>query len=72
MRQRPVAAPAVDPAVPEEERKKRLAFAPKIVPRRLPGARKIPDRLMGRVGRPHARKLPRPMKTRQPHPDGSS
>jgi hypothetical protein len=36
-----------------------------IVPRRLPGARKIAHRLMGRVGRPHSRKLTRPMKTRQ-------
>src|SRR6201985_2602255 len=61
----PVAAAAVDPAVPEQEREKLLALSPKIVPRRLPGAREIPDRLMSRVGRPHARKLARPMKTRQ-------
>ena len=65
MRQRPVAAATVNPAMPEEERKKLLTLSPKIVPRRLPGARKIPDRLMGRVGRPHSRKLTRPMKTRQ-------
>jgi len=36
MRQRPVAAAAVDPAVPEQEREKLLALSPKIVPRRLP------------------------------------
>jgi hypothetical protein len=42
-----------------------LAFTPKVVARRLAGARKIPDRLMGRVGRPHSRELTRPMKTRQ-------
>jgi hypothetical protein len=51
--------------VPEEEREKLLALSPKIVPRRLAGARKIPNRLMSRVGRPHARQLTRPIKTRQ-------
>ncbi len=65
MRQRPVPAAAVNPAVPEQEREKLLALAPKIVSRRLTGANKVPDRLMGRVGRPHSRELTRPMKTRQ-------
>ena len=65
MRQRPVAAAAINPAVPQQEREKLLTLSPKIVSRRLPGARKIPDRLMGRVGRPHSSKLTRPMKTRQ-------
>jgi hypothetical protein len=65
MRQRPVTAATVNSAMPEEERKKLLTLSPKIVPRRLPGARKIPDRLMGRVRRPHSRKLTRPMKKRQ-------
>ena len=65
MRQRPVPAAAVNPAMPEEEGEKLLTLSPKIVPRRLPGARKIPHRLMRRVGRPPSRKLTRPMKTRQ-------
>jgi hypothetical protein len=52
MRQRPVAAAAVNPAVPEQEGKKLLALAPKIVGRRLAGARQIADRLMSRIGRP--------------------
>jgi hypothetical protein len=61
MRQRPVPAASVNPAMPEEEGEKLLTLSPKIVSRCLPGARKIPDRLMGRVGRPHCRKLTRPM-----------
>ncbi len=65
MRQRPVAAAAVNPTVTQQEGKQLLALSPKIVPRQLTGARKVPDRLMGRVGRPHSRKLTRPMKTRQ-------
>ncbi len=65
MRQRPVAAAAVNPAVPQQERKKLLALSPKIVRRRLAGAHKIPDRLMSRVGRPHPRQLAGPMQTRQ-------
>ena len=65
MRWRPVSAAAVSPAVPEQEREKLLTLSPKIVSRPLPGARKIPDRLMGWIGRPHSRKLTRPMKTRQ-------
>jgi hypothetical protein len=51
--------------MPEEERKKLLTLSPKIVSRRLPGARKIPDRLMSWVGRPDSRKLTRSIKTRQ-------
>ena len=52
MRQRPVAASAVDATVPEQEGKKLLALSPKIVSRRLASARQIPDCLMSRVGRP--------------------
>jgi len=52
MRQRPVAAAAVTPAVPQEKGKKLLALSPKTVSRRLTGAHKIPDRLMSRIGRP--------------------
>ncbi len=58
-------AAAVNPAVPEQEREKLLALSPKIVPRRLASPHKIAHRLMGRVGRPHSRKLTRPMKTRE-------
>ena len=65
MRQRPVAAAAVDPAVPEQEGKKLLALPPKIVSRRLAGAHKIPDRLMSRIGRPDPRQFAGPMQTRQ-------
>jgi hypothetical protein len=65
MRQCPMAAAAVNPAMPEQEREKLLALAPKIVPRRLPGANKVPDRLMVRVGRPASRKRIRSIKTRQ-------
>jgi hypothetical protein len=38
--------------VPQQEGKKLLALSPKIVSRRLPGANKIPDRLMSRIGSP--------------------
>jgi hypothetical protein len=62
MRQRPVAAAAVNPAMPEKKRQKPLALSPKVVSRRLASPHKIPDSLMSRVGRPHSRKLTRPMK----------
>ena len=52
MRKRPVAASAVDAAVPEQEGKKLLALAPEIVSSRLAGPHKIPHRLMSRIGRP--------------------
>jgi hypothetical protein len=65
MRQRPVAAAAVNPAMPEEEREKLLALSPKVVRRGLPGPHKIPDSLMSRIGRPDSRKLSRSIKTRQ-------
>jgi hypothetical protein len=65
MRQRPVAAAAVNPAMPEKKRQKLLALSPKVVSRRLASPHKIPDSLMSRVGRPHSRKLTRPMKTCQ-------
>ena len=58
MRQRPMAAAAVNPAVPEQEGEKLLAFSPKIVRRRLAGAHKIAHRLMSRIGRPHACQSP--------------
>ena len=64
MGQRPVAAPAVYPAVPEQEGEELLALSPKIVSR-LAGARKIAHRLMSRVGRPNSGQLARLMHTRQ-------
>ena len=67
MRQRPVAAASVNPAVPEQEGKQLLAFAAKIVRCRLAGADKIAHRLMSRVGRPHPRQFARPMQPRQRH-----
>jgi hypothetical protein len=65
MRPRPVAAASVNPAVPEQEGKQLLAFAAKIVRRRLAGADKIAHRLMSRVGRPHPRQFASPMQPRQ-------
>ena len=41
MRQRPVSASAVNPTVPQQEGKQLLAFAPKIVSRRLARPHKI-------------------------------
>jgi hypothetical protein len=67
MRQRPVAAAAVNPAVPQQEGKKLLALSPKIVSRRLTAANKVPDRLMSRIGRPDPRQFASPMQTRQRH-----
>ena len=65
MRERPVAAAAVNPAVPEEEREKLLALSPKIVSRRLTGANKVPDRLMSRIGRPDPCQFTGTVQTRQ-------
>ncbi len=62
---RPMAAAAVDPAVPQQEGEKLLALSPKIVPRRLAGAHKIPDRLMSRIGRPDPYQFAGTMQTRQ-------
>jgi hypothetical protein len=65
MRQRPVAAAAVDPIVPKQEGKKLLALPPKIVSRGLTGANKVPDRLMSRIGRPDPCQFTGAMQTRQ-------
>ena len=65
MRQRPMAASAVNPAVPQQEGKQLLAFAAKIVRRRLAGSHKIAHRLMSRVRRPHSRQFAGPMQSRQ-------
>jgi hypothetical protein len=62
MRQRPVAAAAVNPAMPEEEREKLLVLSSKVVRRGLASPRKIPDSLMSRIGRPDSRKLTRSIK----------
>jgi len=62
MRPRPVAAAAINPAVSEQEGEEQLALSPKIVPRRLAGARKIAHRLMSRVRRSDARQLAGPVR----------
>ena len=65
MRQRPMAAAAVNPAVPEQEGQQLLALPPQIVSRRLTGANKVPDRLVSRVGRPHPCQFAGPMQACQ-------
>ena len=65
MRQRPVAASAVDATVPEQEGKKLLALAPEIVSSRLAGPHKIPHRLMSRIGRPDPCQFAGSVQTRQ-------
>ena len=65
MRQRPVAAATVNPAVPEEEGKQAADAFAEDRPRRLASARKIAHRLMGRVRHPHSSQFAGPMQTRQ-------
>ena len=60
MRQRPMAASAVNPAVPQQEGKQLLAFAAKVVRRRLARPHKIAHRLMRLVWRPYACQLAGP------------
>ena len=60
MRHRPVAASAVNPAVPQQEGKQLLALATKIVSRGLPGADKIAHSFVGGVRCPHARQFAGP------------
>ena len=60
MRQRPMAAAAVNPAVPQQEGEQLLALATKIVSRRLTGADKIAHRLVSR------RPAPTPPSVRRP------
>ena len=65
MRQRPVAAAAINAAGPQPEGEKLLAVSPKIVRRRLAGAREIAHRFMSRVGRPNPGQFAGTMQTRQ-------
>ena len=65
MRQGPMAAAAVNPAVPQQEGKQLLALAAKIVSRRLAGPHKIAHGLVSGVRRPHARQFAGPMQPRQ-------
>jgi len=51
MRHRPMAAAAINPAVPRQEREKLLALTPKVVGRRLASTHKIAHRLMRRIRR---------------------
>jgi hypothetical protein len=68
MRQRPMAASAVNPAVPQQEGERLLTFAAKIVARRLAGADEIAHRLMSHVGRPHSRQFTGAIQPRQRDP----
>ena len=62
MRQRPMAASAVNPAVPQQKGEQVLARPTKIVSRRrLAGADKIAHGLVSGVRRPHARQFAGPM-----------
>jgi hypothetical protein len=65
MRQRPMAASAVNPTVPQQKGKQLLAFAAKVVRRRLAGSNKVAHRLMRRVWRPHSRQFACPVQSRQ-------
>jgi len=65
MRQRPMAAAVVDPAVTQQEGKQLLAFAAKIVRRRLAGPHEIAHRLVRLVGRPDSRQFAGPVQARQ-------
>ena len=60
MRQRPMAASAVNPAVPQQKGKQLLAFATKIVSRRLAGAEKGRAQLRGRRQAPKLPSVRRP------------
>ena len=51
--------------MPQQEGKQLLAFATKIVSRRLAGADKVAHRLVSRVRCPHARQFAGPMQPRQ-------
>jgi len=65
MRQRPMAADAVNPAVPQQEGQQPLAFAAKVVARRLAGSHKVAHRLVRRIRGPHPRELASAMQPRQ-------
>jgi hypothetical protein len=65
MRQRPMTASAVDAAVAQEEGKQLLAFAAKVVPRRLARPHKIAHRFMRRIRRPDSGQLAGPVQSRQ-------
>ena len=65
MRQRPMTASAVDAAVAQQEGQQLLAFAAKIVSRRLTRPHKIAHRLVSRVRRPHPRQFAGPVQPRQ-------
>jgi hypothetical protein len=65
VRQRPMAASAVNPAVTQQEGKQLLAFAAKVIRRRLAGPHKIAHRLMRLIRRLHARQFAGSMQPRQ-------
>ena len=67
MRQRPMTAAAVNPAMAQQEREQLLAFAAQIVGRRLAGANQVAHRFMRRVRHPYPGQLAGPMQPRQRH-----
>ena len=67
MRQRPMAAAVVNPAVAQQEGEQLLAFAAQIVRRRLAGPDQIAHRLVDRVRHPYPGQLAGPMQPRQRH-----
>lgn len=58
---------AVNPAVMQKEGEQLLAFAAKVVSRRLAGSHEIAHRLVRRVGRSDACQLAGSMQSRQPN-----
>jgi hypothetical protein len=64
MRQRPMAASAVNPAVAQQEGQQLLAFAAKVVGRRFAGPHQVADRLMRGIQRPDSRQFARPIQSR--------
>jgi hypothetical protein len=63
VRQRPVAAAAVNPAMSEEEREKLLALSPKVVRRCLARPHKIAHSFMSPIRRPDPGQFARPMQS---------
>jgi hypothetical protein len=67
MRQRPMTAAGVNPAVAQQEGQELLAFAAQIVRCRIACPDQIAHRLVNRVGHPHPGQLAGPMQPRQRH-----
>ena len=65
VRQRPMAAPVVDPAMTQEKREQLLPFAAHVVRSGFPGPDQIADGLMDEVWNPDPGQLSRPVQPRQ-------